>query len=67
MDRGVVPPVLAELVGVCEPDGVRSLRQLDRVVAQGEDARLQVGLPVVVCRVLSGLVVCALGTEVVCV
>ena len=67
VDRHVVPAVVAELVGVGEPDGGGRLRQLDGVVAEGPYPRLEVGLAVVVRRVSRELLVCALGTEVVCV
>ncbi len=43
----------------------REVRQLDREVAEGPLTWRQVSLAIVVHRVVSGLVVCALGTEVV--
>lgn len=67
MDRGVVPAVRAQDVGVGRADLGRGPRQLDRVVAQGADGRCEVGLAVVVRGVPREPFVCALCTEVVCV
>jgi hypothetical protein len=59
-----VPP---QRVCVLQPDRGREGRQLDGVVTESADARLEVGPAIVVGRVSRELVVCALCTEVVCV
>jgi hypothetical protein len=65
MDRRVVDPVRSQCLDVGEPDLRRRQRQLDRVVAERPQARLEPGVPVAVLRMLRQLVWCALGTEVV--
>ena len=67
MDRGIVPAVCPENAYIPGSDGCRSRGQLDGEVAQSAQTRLEICLPVVVCRVLRELLVCALCTEVVCV
>ena len=67
VDRGVVPAVATELVGVGEADGRRRPGQLNRVIAERPNAWLELGLAVVVRRVERELVICGLSTEVVCV
>ena len=66
-DRGVVQPLRLEHVDVRLVHLRRAVRQLDREVAERTLARREVGLAVVVLRMLCDLVVCALCTEVVCV
>jgi hypothetical protein len=59
--------VSAQRSGILQADGSGGAGQLDGVVAERAQARLQVGLPVVVSGVVCQVPVCALGTEVVCV
>ena len=66
VDRGVVPPMGPERVRVLEPDRGRDRRQLDGVITERTNARLEIRLPIVVGRMLRQLVICALCTEVVC-
>ena len=65
MDGLVFKTVSPQHVGVGETDLSGGERQLARVVAQSSQARIQVGIAVVVLRVCCELVWCALGTEVV--
>ncbi len=66
-DRCVDEALCTERVDVGLVHLRREMRQLDREVAERTLARREVGLPVVVLRVLCDLMVCALCTEVVCV
>ena len=65
-DGRIVEPLCAEQVDVRLVDLGGEMGQLDREVAERPLARRELRLPVVVLRVSCGLVVCALGTEVVC-
>ncbi len=67
VDGGVVPAVAAKEIGILTADLRGRRGELDGVVAERADAWLEIGLPVVVLRVLGQLLGCALCTEVVCV
>jgi hypothetical protein len=65
VDRGIGPAFRTEPLDLRLADGGRLVRQSNGEVAEVAYAWLEVGLPVVVSRMLRKLVVCALGTEVV--
>jgi len=67
VDGRVSPAELAQALHVVRLDGGRGVRDLHREVAERADARLEIGLPIVVRGVVCELVRGALGTEVVCV
>jgi hypothetical protein len=65
VDRRVGPSLGAERIDPLLVHGSGLVREPDREIAESPNAGLEIGLSVVVRRMLRKLVVCALGTEVV--